>query len=118
MEKGELEGRDFMQGITGLVEKILEGCRNIPSVSFSNSPFPAVSMERRSWSSVKRFGAEVKCSLISACTLHLYETVKAELSCNGNIFTITGKTVTHNGWKDFEKDCLCHFPRGLPHIVR
>ncbi len=33
---------------------------------------------------------------------HLYETVKAELSCKGNIFTVTGKTVTHNGWKDFE----------------
>ena len=30
MEKGELESRDFMQGIMELVEKILEGCRNIP----------------------------------------------------------------------------------------
>ena len=33
---------------------------------------------------------------------HLYETVKAELSCNGNIFTVSGKSVTHNGWKSFE----------------
>ncbi|MCM1192888.1 MAG: DNA topoisomerase 3 [Acetatifactor muris] len=34
---------------------------------------------------------------------HLYETVKAEFSCNGHIFTASGKTVTHNGWKDFEE---------------
>lgn len=38
---------------------------------------------------------------------HLYETVKAEFSCSGNRFTTTGKTVTHNGWKDFE-DMLKH----------
>ena len=33
---------------------------------------------------------------------HLYVTVKAELTCNGNIFTVSGKNITHNGWKDFE----------------
>lgn len=33
---------------------------------------------------------------------HLYETVKAEFSCNGHIFTASGKAVTHNGWKVFE----------------
>ena len=33
---------------------------------------------------------------------HLYETVKAELSCNGHTFTVSGKFVTHNGWKSFE----------------
>ena len=33
---------------------------------------------------------------------HLYETVKAELSCNGHIFAVSGKSVTHNGWKSFE----------------
>ena len=33
---------------------------------------------------------------------HLYETVKAELTCSGHIFTVSGKSVTHNGWKDFE----------------
>ena len=33
---------------------------------------------------------------------HLYETVKAELSCGGYVFTASGKSVTHNGWKDFE----------------
>lgn len=33
---------------------------------------------------------------------HLYETVKAEISCGGHAFRATGKTVTHNGWKDFE----------------
>lgn len=33
---------------------------------------------------------------------HLYETVKAELSCGGHIFHASGKSVTHNGWKEFE----------------
>ena len=33
---------------------------------------------------------------------HLYETVKAELTCSGHIFTFSGKSVTRNGWKDFE----------------
>ena len=33
---------------------------------------------------------------------HLYETVKAELSCKGHTFTVSGKSVTHNGWKSFE----------------
>ena len=32
----------------------------------------------------------------------LYETVKAEFSCNGHTFTVSGKSVTHNGWKSFE----------------
>ena len=33
---------------------------------------------------------------------HLYETVKAELSCGGYTFTTSGKSVLKNGWKDFE----------------
>ena len=33
---------------------------------------------------------------------HLYETVKAELSCNGHTFTVSGKSVKYNGWKSFE----------------
>lgn len=33
---------------------------------------------------------------------HLYVTVKAEISCGGHVFTASGKTVTDNGWKDFE----------------
>lgn len=33
---------------------------------------------------------------------HLYETVKAELTCNGNLFAVSGKSVTYNGWKFFE----------------
>ena len=32
---------------------------------------------------------------------HLYETVKADFSCNGHTFTVSGKSVTHNGWKSF-----------------
>ncbi len=33
---------------------------------------------------------------------HEYGTVKAEFSCNGANFTVSGKSVTKNGWKDFE----------------
>ena len=33
---------------------------------------------------------------------HLYETVKAELSCGGCTFATSGKSVLKNGWKDFE----------------
>jgi len=33
---------------------------------------------------------------------HLYETVKAELSCGGYTFVASGKSVLKNGWKDFE----------------
>ena len=34
---------------------------------------------------------------------HLYETVKAELSCGGHVFATSGKSVLKNGWKDFEE---------------
>ena len=33
---------------------------------------------------------------------HLYETVRVEFSCNGHTFSVSGKSVTHNGWKSFE----------------
>ena len=33
---------------------------------------------------------------------HLYDTVRAEFSCGGHVFAVSGKSVTHNGWKDFE----------------
>ena len=33
---------------------------------------------------------------------HLYETVKAELSCGGYTFATSGKAVLKNGWKEFE----------------
>ncbi len=40
---------------------------------------------------------------------HLYETVRAELTCSGHIFTVSGKSVMHNGWKDFEDAFKCSF---------
>ncbi len=33
---------------------------------------------------------------------HEYESVKAEFACEGNVFEASGKTVTQNGWKEFE----------------
>ncbi len=32
---------------------------------------------------------------------HEYETVRAEFRCNETVFTVFGKSVTRNGWKDF-----------------
>ncbi len=40
---------------------------------------------------------------------HLYETVKAEFSCNGYSFSTSGKRVIHNGWKYFEDSLQCCF---------
>ena len=34
---------------------------------------------------------------------HLYETVKAELTCGGSVFKASGKSILKNGWKDFEE---------------
>jgi DNA topoisomerase-3 len=34
---------------------------------------------------------------------HIYETVKAELDCNGHTFRTSGKTVIEKGWKTFEE---------------
>lgn len=33
---------------------------------------------------------------------HEYETVRAEFSCDGTVFTVSGKSVLQSGWKDFE----------------
>ena len=33
---------------------------------------------------------------------HEYEMVRAEFCCNGTDFTVSGKSITKNGWKDFE----------------
>ena len=40
--------------------------------------------------------------LCATAEKHEYETVRAELICEGVSFTVSGKTVLKNGWKDFE----------------
>ena len=40
--------------------------------------------------------------LCAAGEKHGYETVKAEFRCNDTVFTVSGKSVLQNGWKDFE----------------
>ncbi len=40
--------------------------------------------------------------LLATGEKHEYETVKAEFACEGNVFVTSGKTVTQNGWKEFE----------------
>ena len=53
--------------------------------------------------------SEKKILFLTACRLlcatgekHKYIVTKAELSCGGNSFTVQGREVTYNGWKDFE----------------
>lgn len=40
--------------------------------------------------------------LCAAGEKHEYETVRAEFCCNDTVFTVSGKSVLKNGWKDFE----------------
>ena len=47
--------------------------------------------------------------LCAAGEAHLYETVKAEFSCNGHIFAVCGKSVIKNGWKEFEDGFMRSF---------
>lgn len=54
-------------------------------------------------------GTERKILSLIACRLlcatgekHLYETVRAELSCNGYTFVVSGKSAMQTGWKYFE----------------
>lgn len=54
----------------------------------------------------------VACRLLCAAGgKHYYRTSRAELSCGGQAFTVSGKTVTENGWKDFE-DAFRQFYKG------
>ena len=41
--------------------------------------------------------------LCATGTAHIYETIKAELSCEKYRFHVTGKYVLNNGWKEIEK---------------
>lgn len=68
---------------------------------------PTLEIEKADLSSVP--GSEMKILSLVANRLlcatgerHLYETVKAEFTCNGHTFGASGKSVTRNGWKDFE----------------
>lgn len=78
-------------------KKVTDHHAVIPTVGIGETVFSALPEEER-----KILSLVADRLLCATGEKHLYETVKAELSCNGNIFTVTGKTVTHNGWKDFE----------------
>lgn len=47
--------------------------------------------------------ALIACRLLCAAGgKHLYRTSRAGLSCGGQAFTVSGRSVVENGWKDFE----------------
>jgi len=69
----------------------------IPTVGIGEADLPALPEEERKILSL------IACRLLCATgEKHSYETVKAEISCGGHIFSASGKAVTHNGWKGFE----------------
>ena len=40
--------------------------------------------------------------LCATAEKHIYNSTKAELTCNGMVFRVSGKAIWKNGWKDFE----------------
>ena len=40
--------------------------------------------------------------LCATAEKHIYNSTKAELTCNGMVFKVSGKAIWKNGWKDFE----------------
>ena len=41
--------------------------------------------------------------LCATAEKHIYNSTKAELTCNGVVFKVSGKEIWKNGWKDFEE---------------
>lgn len=41
--------------------------------------------------------------MCAAAGTHIYDSTRAELSCSGTIFKVSGKEVVSNGWKDFDE---------------
>ncbi len=78
-------------------KKVTDHHAVIPTVGIGQADFSALPEEER-----KVLALIADRLLCATGEKHIYETVKAEISCGGHIFTASGKTVTHNGWKDFE----------------
>lgn len=41
--------------------------------------------------------------MCAAAGTHIYDSTRAELSCSGTIFKVSGKEVVENGWKNFDE---------------
>ena len=85
------------------IERVLDSKK----VTDHHAIIPTVEITKADLSTVPQ--GEMKILSLSANRLlcatgekHEYETVKAEFSCNEAVFTVSGKAVTRNGWKDFE----------------
>lgn len=96
----------FMQGISHepKVEKVL----NSKKVSDHHAIIPTMELAKADLDKIP--GGEMQILSLIAQRLicatgekHIYETVKAELSCNGIMFTATGKSILQNGWKTYEE---------------
>ena len=81
---------------------------NSKKVSDHHAIIPTIEIAKQDISTLP--GTELKVLFLIANRLifatgkkHVYESVKAELDCNGHIFTATGKTVINSGWKAYEE---------------
>lgn len=95
-----------MQGIS--YEPEVERVLNSKKVSDHHAIIPTMELSKTDLSRVP--GGEMQILTLVAARLicatgekHRYETVKAELSCNGTVFTATGKSIRQNGWKTCEE---------------
>ena len=95
-----------MKGISGEVEvnRVLDSKK----VSDHHAIIPTMELARADLSWIP--GGELQILTLVSVRLicatgekHRYETVKAELSCGGTVFTASGKSILHNGWKDCEE---------------
>ena len=95
-----LSGLDMPAPDTGRVldsRKVTDHHAVIPTVGIGEADLSSLSEAER------KVLALIACRLLCATgEKHSYESVKAEISCGGHIFTASGKTVKHNGWRDFE----------------
>ena len=96
----------FFEGQTG-AEPDIKRIMDSRKVTDHHAIIPTMEIARADLSAVPE--GEMKILSLAANRLlcatgekHEYETVKAEFDCNGAFFTVSGKTVTKNGWKDFE----------------
>ena len=95
-----------MQGISH--EPDVERVLNSKKVSDHHAIIPTVELAKTELGKIP--GGELQILTLVAVRLicatgekHRYETVKAELSCRGFVFTATGKTILHKGWKAYEE---------------
>jgi len=94
-----MEGAEFTPDVSRTLDssKVSDHHAIIPTMEIAKADLAALPETER-----KILSLVANRLLCATGEKHLYETVKAEFSCNGHTFAVSGKSVTHNGWKSFE----------------